>query len=193
MRKYLIPAVLAAALLLVFGRGQAEVKTPLAELPADYTLEQAKQDGCITRENGQITQGRKRFDKFYRQVTEGKPDAVRLANYYTLGDPSSYAPEYYATIKDAPPLLFIQDLSFDGEKFTLQYREDGELKSRQYLYLMKYEEPAESPRASYQASVRYVLVNDGTLTWPQLWHAQYSSWLEDRIDHAVIHTDYIYE
>lgn len=37
------------------GCGQSDSLVPLEELPEDYSLEQAKKDGCITHEDGDIT------------------------------------------------------------------------------------------------------------------------------------------
>ena len=93
--------------------------TPLEQLPDNYSLEQAKKDGCVTHENGDVTQGKEIFEAFYNTAKSGKTAEVRLAFYYTLDDPSRYDPEYYESIKDDYPCLFIQDLSFDGEQYTI--------------------------------------------------------------------------
>ena len=170
-----------------------EYPTPLEELPDDYSLEQAKEDGCVTHEDGNVTQGKEIFEAFFRRTASGKAAQVRLADYYTLGDPSGYDPEYYESVKDDYPCLYIQDLSFDGEKYTIRWYEDGEEIIRNYSCLMKYEGPAESRDAIYQSYIRYVLTNDDSVTWQELIYGLTSSQLGDYMDHKSVCTEYIYE
>ena len=87
--------------------------------------------------------------------------------------------------------MYIQDLSFDGENYTVRWYEDGEEIVRSYPFLMKYEGEAESPHASYQSYVRYVLTNDGSVTWEELVHGMISSKFGDYIDHHSVYTDLI--
>lgn len=165
----------------------------LEELPEDYGLEQAKKDGCITHEDGALTQGKERFEAFYNTTQSGRADAVRLVDYYSPRDPSGYEPESDESVKAGYPQLYIQDLSFDGEQYTIRWYEDGEEIIRNYAYLMKYEGPAERPDASYKSYVRYVLTNDDEVTWQELIRGLVSSQLGDYIDHMSVCTDYIYE
>ena len=58
---------------------------------------------------------------------------------------------------------------------------------------MKYEGQAESPDASYNSYIRYVLTNDDKVTWQELMHGMLSSQLGDYIDHQSVCTDLIYE
>ena len=82
MKKH-IAIILSVLLLSITGCGQSGSLIPLEELPEDYSLEQAKKDGCITREDGDIIQGMERFQQFYDATQSGKADKVRLA-YYSL-------------------------------------------------------------------------------------------------------------
>ena len=86
MKNILIIAVLSALMLTAAGCGQTAAITPLEDLPADYSLEQAKEDGCVVHENGDVTQGQEAFEAFRSAAGEGKTAGVRLAHYYTLGD-----------------------------------------------------------------------------------------------------------
>lgn len=180
-------------LFLTAGCKQSNTPIPLEELPDTYSLEQAKEDGCIVHENGDVTQGREAFEAFYNATAIGKTDEIRLAFYYTLDDPSRYDPEYYESIKDNYPCLYIQDLSFDGEEYTIRWYEDGEEIIGKYSYLMKYEGQAESPDAVYKSYVRYVLTNDNKVTWQELMHGMLSSRFGDYIEHKSVCTDLIYE
>ena len=156
-------------------------------------LEQAKKDGCITHEDGDITQGKERFEEFYDTTKSGKADKVRLADYYSPDDPSGYDPESYEALKAGYPRLYVLDLSFDGEQYTIRWYEDGEEIIRNYPYLLKYEGPAESSDAVYKSYTRYVLTNDDGVTWQELVWGMISSQLGDYIDHMSICTDYVYE
>ena len=191
-RRY-APAALACVLLLAgCGRQQAAPLPPLEELPADYSLEQAREDGCVVHEDGDIASGQEAWEDFLKASSAGKAAAVRLANYYTLDDPSRYDPEYYESIKDDYPLLYISDLSFDGKTYTVSSLESGERWERSFSYLKKYEDKAESPGALYDSYIRYVLVNDDSVTWEQLMHGALSSQFGAGIPFHSVYTDYIY-
>lgn len=196
MRKYNLLSLLTLFALFITGCSSSSDLLSLEELeklPEPYSLEQAKADGCVTHENGDITQGKELFETFFNHATSGKADNVRLAFYYSLDDSSQYDPDYYESIKDDYPALYILDLSFDGKNYTLRYLEDEEEISRNYAYLKKYEGAAENPGASYQSYVRYVLTNDDTVTWPELVASSLSSQSQNWIDYYNVCTDLIYE
>ncbi len=165
----------------------------LEEIPENYSLEQAKADGCVVHEELDVTSGKDIFEAFYEKTEAGKKADVRLAFYYTLGDPSGYDPDYYESIKDDYPVLYVQDLTFDGEKYTLRWYEDGKEIVESYDYLMKYNEPKLSPYAVYDSSEEYILTNDSTVTRQDLWNGQISSFGDDYIEHKVVCSDLIYE
>lgn len=192
-RKRALAALTCVFLLAGCGQQQAAVLPPLAELPADYGLEQAKEDGCVVHENGDIASGQEAWEAFLQASSAGKAAAVRLVNYYTLDDPSRYDPEYYESIKDDYPLLYVSDLTFDGEAYTVSSLEDGEQLERTFSCLKYFEAEAETTGAAYDSYIRYVLVNDDAVTWEQLMHGVYSSRFGDYIPFDAVYTDYIYE
>lgn len=165
----------------------------LKEISENYSLEQAKADGCVVHEGLDVTSGKDVFEAFYAKTEAGQKANVRLAFYYTLGDPSSYDPDYYESIKDDYPVLYIQDLTFDGEKYTLRWYEDGKEIVESYYYLMKYNEPKLSPYAVYDSSEEYILTNDNTVTRQDLWNGMISSQYDAYIEHHVVCSDLIYE
>ena len=156
----------------------------LEEISENYSLEQAKADGCVVHENLDVTSGKDVFEAFYAKTEAGEKSDVRLAFYYTIDDDRS--------IKDDYHVLFIQDLTFDGEKYTLRWYEDGKEIVESYDYLMKYNEPV-SIYAIYDSSEEYILTNDNTVTRQDLFLSMLSSQLEDHIDYHVVCTDFIYE
>ena len=161
-------------------------------LPEDYSLEQAKADGCVVLEDGQITSGKERFLRFAENCSDRRNDSVRIAMHYTLGDPSRYDPDYYEEVKDSYPRLFFHDLIYDGRTYTWQGYEDGELVERRYSYMLRMENPPEGPAAAWDHAIRYVLVNDPNVTWGDIWHGMISSQSDAYIDHAVVYQEYVY-
>ncbi len=186
-------AALACALLLAgCGQKRAEPLPPLEELPADYSLERAREDGCVVHEDGDIASGQEAWENFLTAASSGEAASVRLVNYYTLDDPSRYDPDYYESIKDDYPLLFVSDLSFDGKTYTVSGLEDGERWTQTYSHLKRFEDQAETHSAVYDSYIRYVLVDDDTVTWRQLMHGALSSQFGDYIPFHSVYTDYIY-
>jgi len=164
---------------------------PYSQLPDDYSLKNAKADGCIVFENLDITSGQSEWEHFVEKTTNGESSKVRLAFYYTLGDPSHYAEEYYEEIKNDYPVLYIMDLSYDGEKFKLYRTEDGQEHSSEYKKLVRYTGKPRSANATYSQYVFYVLVDDDSVTWEQIEDGLLSSQFGDRIDHYKVYSDLV--
>ena len=183
------------AMIFVLNACSVTVKTALDKLPDDYSYEDAVADGCVVYKNSDITNGESVWDAFLQAVNAGKKATVRLAFYYTLDDPSRYAPELYEQVKDEYPKLFVNDLIFNGKQFTIDGLEDenGRLLSRTYKYMMKYEGEPASKTALYYAYTYYVLVNDDTLTWDEIEWGMLSSQSGDYIEHYKVYTDLAYK
>ncbi len=167
-------------------------RVALEALPEDYSLEQAKADGCVVMEDGQLTAGRERFLHFAENPAQD--GSVRVVHYYTLDDPSRYAPELYEEIKDSYPHLFVHDLICNGkEGYIWRGCEDDELiVERKYHYMLRMEAPPDGPAATWDHAVRYVLVNDADVTWKDIWTGMISSQSNAYIDHAVVYQEYVY-
>ena len=191
-RRRALAALTCVFLLAGCGRQQPAPLPPLEELPADYSLEQAREDGCVVHEDGDIASGQEAWEDFLKASSAGKAAAVRLVSYYTLDDPSRYVPDYYESIKDDYPLLYVSDLTFDGKVYTVSSLEDGERLERTFSCLKYFEAEAETPGAVYDSYIRYVLVNDDAVTWEQLMHGVHSSRFGDYIPFCSVYTDYIY-
>lgn len=96
----------------------------LEDLPVDYSLEDARLDGCVCFDNGNITGGQRIWDEFVDTVNAGKDVTVRLAFYYTLNE-EQCDPEYYESVKDEYPVLYIQELTYGNGTYNLRWFEDG--------------------------------------------------------------------
>lgn len=163
----------------------------LKNISQDYTLEDAKIDGCVCFDNGDITEGQKIWDEFVNTTNKQEDATVRLAFYYSL-DEEQCDPEYYESVKDEYPVLYIQELTYKDDSYTIRWFEEGEEIKKTYKYLMKYEGEPESETALYESYLRYVLTNDNTVTWERIWRSLASSRLGDAIDHKVVYQKYNY-
>lgn len=178
-------ACLLAALALA-GCGEKPAETaglPLAELPEDYTAEQAGADGCVVTEDLRTTAGAEVWDKFYEAVQAGTPATVRLANYYDGGASADGRPSHY-----------VSDLTFDGERFTIGGAyggaDDNGPWEQTFSCLLCFPDEPAPPSATYWKSTPYVLTDNETLTWGEI----YMGWLSSSsLDHRrayPVHTEY---
>ena len=162
---------------------------PYADIPDNYSLDDAKNDNCVVYENGSITSGQSFWDSFVGQTEKNTPSFVRLAFYYTIGDPDRYDPAYYEEIKDDYPVLYIQDLKFDGSSYNLSWSEGEEKYSRTYKYLKKFTGEPSSSTAIFFDYIYYVLLNDDTVnTWEQIERGIFSSSFGDFIDYQKVYS-----
>jgi hypothetical protein len=158
------------------------------KLPADYDLENAKSDGCVVFEDLRLTSGGKAWQQFLEKTEKGESAKVRLAYYYTL-DSQNMSEEYYAEVKDEYPILYIQDLSFDGKNYQLYYTEGELIFKHEYPYLVKYTGKPSSSTAAYREYVRYYLVKDKSVTYEQIEISLLTSYTGNQIDCAAVYTD----
>lgn len=161
----------------------------IESIPSTYTLEQAKNDGMVVFEDLDITSGQDVWDNFLLDCSKGKSTSVFLADYYTLGDASSYSEEYYESIKDEYPVLYVKELSYDGSKYKLKWYEKKQAYEYEYTYLNRYEGKPKSTSATFSDYVYYVLVNDSSVTWEDIEHGMFSSQMSDGIPHHTVYRD----
>ena len=165
----------------------------LEKLPADYSLEQAKKDGCVVMEDGDVTCGQEIWEEFYETTRNGKAAAVRYVHYYSLGDPERYDAETYENRKKNYPKLYVSDLTYDGVTYRTRHFEEGKEIVNEYPYLMRYEWTPDSPNAIYDYMIMYVVTDDNQVTWDEIYRAMLSSYMPTYIPNfETVYTDYIY-
>lgn len=167
-------------------------ETPLEDIPSDLSLRDVKKAGYVVHEDGDITDGKEGWEEFLAKVENKEPATVRIANYYIL-DEEKCDSEYYESAKDEYPMLFIHELSYDGESYTIRWFEEGEEISRNYKYMKKMVEEPVSDSAEFLFSIEYVLLNDETVTKEDIFRGLISSQMGAAIDHYTVFTDYVYE
>jgi hypothetical protein len=161
----------------------------LMKVPGDYSLEQAKADGCVVYEDGNISSGQEIWDTFAKKCESGKKASVRLGFYYTLSE-KNISQELYEESKDKYPVLFIQDLSYNGKDYTLLQKDDNDpnvILPSKYRYMRRYAGSPENESATFSSYLYYVLVNDDTVTWEQIGQSIFSSRGGDWIPHQSVY------
>lgn len=158
----------------------------------NYTLEDARKDGYVIIEDSNVTYGEDTWQDFVDLTEEKKPCKVRVVHYYNIGDPARYDPAYYESIKDDYPKIYILELVYNGDTFSVSHYEGDKLYQSEFKYLMKYEGKAESPNSGHTSYVRYVLVNDDSVTWEDIMRGLLSSHMGAYIPHSQIYTKLIY-
>lgn len=149
---------------------------PLENLPELYSGEQAMIDGCLVTRDGEVSENLAVLIDFIETTSRGEPAFIRIVNWY-YGEESHYTAE---------------DLTFDGSQYILEWIEDGRRQSRSYRYLKHFSGEKERENMAYDAYEHYVLVNDNSVSWQQIWESLISSQYGASIDHWTICSDYIY-
>ena len=149
---------------------------PLEDLPEKYGAEQAAIDGCLVTRDGEVSENLAVLKDFIETTSRGEPAFIRIVNWY-------YGEESYYTA---------EDLTFDGSQYILEWIEDGRRQSRSYRYLKHFSGEKERENIAYDAYEHYVLVNDNSVSWQQIWESLISSQYGASIDHWTICSDYIY-
>ena len=167
--------------------------TPLEALPKTYSLQQAKLDGCVVMEDGDITSGEDIWQTFIAATKKRQPASVRYVNYSTIGPSSKYSSDLYESIKNNYPRMFVHDLTYDGWRYTDRYYYYTQEYVQTYRYLMHFTGKAESRYATYQSYDRYVLTDRNDVTWADIITSILSSSSWRHIDHLSVYVDLIYK
>ena len=89
--------------------------------------------------------------------------------------------------------MYISDLEFDGEKYIWTDYSDEEPRVSEYKYLMRYEENDPPEGATFNSAVYYILVNENTYTFKDIYWSMLSSQLADHIDFHHVFVEYDYK
>lgn len=106
------------------AKDQTHSLPPLKDVTENYESMQARDDGCVMLYVGgenSINEGDRTWIEFVNASYSGNPAMVRMRFDDLNSD------DYW-----------IKDLSFDGEKYTLQYYENGRLIVENYKYLVRF-------------------------------------------------------
>lgn len=178
MKKFLLcflSIIITASFLIACGNPDTN---SLENVSKDYTLEQAKEDGCMVIENGKLTAGQAVFDQFLADTADGKEATLRIVDRFDLSISDGLT---------APDALFISDIRYQDNTYTVQYYEDGKLTTKTFQYLIRDTFEAPSPHAAFTDGITWVLCNDESLTEQDIFASLVSS---DSNDSIPFHTVY---
>jgi len=133
--------------------------TSCHELPEDYTIEDAKRDGCVVIENFSFTSGETEWEDFLELTKKCISATIRIVSYYQ---------------NDTISELTIKDLLFDGSTYYV-IQKDGI--AEQYKYLKHY--PLEN-------GDKYILCDIKDISWDEIFHSLLSSDLRNHIRYKYI-------
>ena len=185
-----IIAILILFALFLTSCSEVTLEPSLQELPENYTLEEAKNDGCVVYEELDITSGQKAWDDFLNLVENKKSCAIRLYFYDTL-NPDIYTEEHYQELIKDYPKIEVYDLSYHRKKFTLTKIVDGEIVKEEYAYLLKSEDEPLLPSISgYSKRIVYFLSDTPDITWMQA-IASSNPNTETTYRYARVYCDYV--
>lgn len=162
--------------------------TPKVTPPSDSLLAKYKNGRYVILEDLFCTYGEELWQEFYKSVTGNKPASVKIICYYTLNK-EGVSSEYYEAEKDNYPVICLNEVDYDGKKFTITTRDIKKAEPeavKEYQFLKRYIGKPSSPFAIFSYYEYYVLVNDNSVTWPDIEYGILSSRMGDYIDHYTV-------
>lgn len=128
-----------------------------SEIPADYTPEQAEEDGCVVVYQSQGTiKNSSVMSEFAKTTKKGNPAIVRVATYYEKA------------VTGSDPELIIVDIEYDGRTYhthSEQTNEDGTKQAfdDEYKYLTSVDRVRGTSAQLFSSG--YMLTNDKDVTY----------------------------
>lgn len=189
--KRLLAVILIILLLLSFtGCFKTKDDTGInlfGEMPENYTLEDAKNDGYLVMENGDVTCGQEAFDAFLDKTKNGGYALLRIADYYELPDSSHYSEEYYEEIKNNYPVMYIRNIVYENGIYKEFSYEDGKLMVREFKYLIEDHFEALSETSTYTGGVAFFLCDRDDVSYHDVFRSYFSSNAHAFIPFSIIY------
>lgn len=138
--------------------------------------------GTVVTKDLDAVSGQEDRQSFYQAVQAGRFASIHLTGYHLADE---WRPEN---------VVYEEMLVFDGEVYTISGPTGGDDNGPweyAYQYLMYFPDvPSPSPTSRFESSTHYVLADDGTLTWNDIWRSMISSNTKDRIRHNIVYSEY---
>jgi hypothetical protein len=198
MKKYLFFVLVIFIIFIIIScKSETPVSDyiPYNKIPDNYSLDDAKTDNCVVFENDNIISGQFVWDNFIKQTEKNEKCFVRLVFYYTRGFPEWHDPDYYDWIANENyPLMFIQDLKFDGKTYNISWSEDIHKYSLTYQSMDKFtEEQFDIDNAALCEYTYYALVNDKGITQNRLFYSLFNMSSGGFRDYQKVYSKYEYK
>ncbi|MBR5177458.1 MAG: hypothetical protein IKW90_01500 [Lachnospiraceae bacterium] len=164
------------------------------------TLEEIINDGFVVMKNGSVISGEDEWQEFVKKTEIGETAEINIAHYYTLT--GRMAKNLYELSKMDYPTAYLHRLKYDGNcfVFTPLQKIDGKYeimpdnendREQTYKYMKHYTEKAPSDTALFTTFDKYVLVNDDTVTWEDIWNATIG--ITEGFWHTEVYNKYDYK
>lgn len=142
--------------------------------------------GEVVLEDLDAVSGQDNWQAFFRAARTGRPASIHLTTRY-LADERLLRSEDH---------IYEEDLVFDGEVYTLSGETGGVDNGpyeEVYPYLLYFpDEPSPSPTSLYETATYYVLADDDTLTYQDIWRSRISSHTKDFIRCDTVYAAYVW-
>ncbi len=143
---------------------------PLEELGDYYTIEEAVIDQVVVMVDGDVRYNQEVWMDFWAKTNRGQKAWVRCMHCYPEGD------------------TFLYEVEFDRKIYTLRTLWEGEVTEESYSYLKVFN-GVFPENAEADLFTSYILVNDDTATWIDLWQGLISSQYGAYIPHHIVYQD----
>lgn len=100
----------------------------LADIRENYSAQQAAKDGCVVLDENTVVSGEDIWYNFVNEAKEGRSASVRI--YQSYSDPYGY---------------YVKELSYDGEKYFLQFYDRTGDTDEEFLFQSEYKYLVSSP------------------------------------------------
>lgn len=122
--------ITAAAYFLNHSAPNTEISSPpaLEDTRKNYSAKQAAKDGCVVLDENSVVSGEDIWYDFVNEAKEGNSASVRI--YQTYSSPYSY---------------YVKELSYNGEKYLLQYYDRTGDTDKEFLFQGEYKYLVSSP------------------------------------------------
>ena len=152
---------------------------PPSGLP-EGSLDEIINDGFVVMKNGSVISGEDKWQEFVKKTEAKEPAEINIAYYFTLT--GKMAKSLYELSKMDYPMVYLHRLKYDGESFIVSpiQKIDGKYevmpddendREQIYKYMKHYTEKAPSDTALFNTFDKYVLVNDDSVTWDDIWNS----------------------
>ncbi len=128
------------------------------------------------------------WDGFINNVNKGKTAIVAMEYICDPEDPRDYQGRYFTDRGNEYPEKFHKTIFFDGEKYIVAGIEEDFYVSRKYEYMLRFEGEFRRKITGYSSYIFYVLLNDNTLTWDEIYNAD----VKNPVDYFIAYSDIRY-
>ena len=172
---------------------RVEVMNELEYVAQTYSLSRTILDGYTVMVNGDAVANQDAMHQFYQQTQQGNSASIRLVSYYTIGDPRRMSEELFEESREMYPALYIHELTYDGDVYTLRWFEDGTEQIQTWQYLMPYTQEPPSTSTPWLSRSGYVLTDRDDVTYEELMSGMLSADFRDQIPFHDIFADPVYD